>query len=112
MEDMEQSEFWTQSQRVYDPPITERGVEQAKQAAGRLAAVHAKSPFACVFSSPLVRCIQTAVTVAHELGLPVRIVRGLASCTRALRTKDVSTVAFGSLDELRNVCAATLSLGR
>lgn len=52
-----------------DPPLTETGLRQAEQVAGRLAG----AGIDVVVSSPLARARQTADAVATRAGLPVRI---------------------------------------
>jgi probable phosphoglycerate mutase len=51
-----------------DPPLSERGREQAKLVAARLAAV----PVHAVWSSPLRRALETAEAIAGERALAVR----------------------------------------
>ncbi len=48
-------------------PLTERGIQQAGKLAGRLA----KAQVSAVYSSPILRAHDTAVTVAAEAGLEV-----------------------------------------
>jgi probable phosphoglycerate mutase len=57
-----------------DPALSDRGREQARQAAEALAA---RGTVQAVVSSPLTRCRETATAVADRLGLGVRIEDGL-----------------------------------
>ena len=56
-----------------DPPLNERGREQARALAERLAA----EPLAAVYTSPLQRARETAEIVAARVGLPVESVDGV-----------------------------------
>jgi probable phosphoglycerate mutase len=56
-----------------DPPLTERGVEQARAAADALEG----APFDALYASDLVRAVETARVVAATLELPVRLEPGL-----------------------------------
>jgi len=58
-----------------DPPLTERGLAQAKAAAHRLAT--GPGGITAVVSSPLSRARVTATTVADALGLPATVDEGL-----------------------------------
>src|SRR5215831_1452114 len=53
---------------IVDPPLSERGREQAARLAARLARV----PLDAVWSSPLRRAVETAETIASSRGLEVR----------------------------------------
>lgn len=77
---------WAQScgDRYWDPPITQRGIEQSRAAGKALLREHRARPFACVLASPCLRTVQTAAEVAAELGLPVRCAPGLAECAAAV----------------------------
>lgn len=52
-----------------DTPLTQRGIEQAKQAAESLAHIN----IAEIYSSPMLRTIQTASIIAERLGLEFRV---------------------------------------
>lgn len=52
----------------YDIPLNEKGREQARRLAGALA----REPFAAIYSSPLQRCLDTAMAIAAVHGLPVQ----------------------------------------
>ncbi len=56
-----------------DPPLTERGVEQARAAAASLEDVS----FDALYASDLVRAVETARVLASALGLSVHIEPGL-----------------------------------
>jgi len=51
-----------------DPPLTEKGRQQAQATAGKLAALD----FAAIYSSDLARARQTAEALAAQIGLPVQ----------------------------------------
>jgi 2,3-bisphosphoglycerate-dependent phosphoglycerate mutase len=59
------------SHRVVDYPLTERGVEQARELAGRIGSVRQ------IYSSPLRRAVQTAEVVGAVIGRTVEIVEEL-----------------------------------
>ncbi|MGB8346837.1 MAG: histidine phosphatase family protein [Ktedonobacteraceae bacterium] len=70
------------SSGIYDDlPLSDIGREQAQALAERLA----KVPFAALYSSPLLRCLETAAPLAAQLGLTVSIVSDL----REVRLGDV-----------------------
>ena len=52
-----------------DPPLTARGVEQARRAAERIG----REPLRRLIASPYRRTLQTAAILAEELGLPISI---------------------------------------
>jgi broad specificity phosphatase PhoE len=60
--------------RPYDPPLSADGFPQAEQVASRLKG----EGISGIFSSPFLRCIQTAAVIAARLRLPVRIEQGLS----------------------------------
>ena len=53
--------------------LNEKGRQQAEALAQKLA----DRPIRAVYSSPLVRCIETATPTAEALGLPVRVEEGV-----------------------------------
>lgn len=84
---------WSRTTRLYDPPLTRRGEEQARIAAkyiGDMFKVHSGETglydFSAVHTSQLLRCTQTAAAVSRELGgVPLRVNAGLASCAKWCR---------------------------
>lgn len=60
-----------------------RGKTQAR-AAGQ-ALLPLKGKFDVIYSSPLVRTLQTAHEISQALGLPIRITGGLSTCAAAVR---------------------------
>ncbi|CAN0052050.1 unnamed protein product [Ectocarpus sp. 6 AP-2014] len=88
---------WEKSPRCkaggwFDPFLTSYGHVQACRAGEHLKGLpfnrQQKQPgsFDVVFTSPLVRAVQTAVCISQSLGnLPLQVVPGLCSCTAALR---------------------------
>lgn len=57
----------------YDPPLSERGFQQAEQLAQRLL----EEPIDHIFVSPYVRALQTAQPIARALGLPLYVEAGI-----------------------------------
>lgn len=90
-----------QEGRYYDPPLTKHGHVQASAAGLHLRILQSNhqagttagggeggcSPsFDTVYTSPLVRAVQTAACVSRALGgLPLQVVPGLCACTAGLR---------------------------
>lgn len=67
-------EWFNTAKRPYDPPLSEDGIEQAKQLGQRLVGeglVH-------IFASPFLRTVQTANEVANILDLPIKLESGLS----------------------------------
>ena len=58
---------------ITDIPLNENGLRQARQAAGALKDIHARS----LYTSPLMRCVQTAEVIGGQLGLPPQPREGL-----------------------------------
>jgi len=50
---------------ISDIPLNERGLRQARQAAGALKGIEAQA----LYTSPLIRCVQTALEISAVLGL-------------------------------------------
>ncbi|HXK60896.1 MAG TPA: histidine phosphatase family protein [Acidobacteriota bacterium] len=66
---------WSKTaQRVHDPPLSDEGVVQARQLADRLS----REAIGRLFSSPFLRCIQTAEAVAARLNLPIHVEYGFS----------------------------------
>ena len=59
--------------RTPSVPLNEKGKEQAQQIAERLKA----QPITAVYSSPLLRCLETAQPLAAALDLPVSVEPGI-----------------------------------
>lgn len=67
-------ESWAEStDRPHDPPLTERGSDQASQTAK----VVAQCDFDRVFTSPFLRSVATAHEIAERSGLPLHVEAGL-----------------------------------
>eukprot|EP01137_Pigoraptor_chileana_P007412 Opistho-2@52962 len=68
-------EDWEETaERPWDPPLTDRGKEQA-----RLTGVFLRDEgVSHVFSSPFLRCLQTADEIAKVLNVPVMVENGLS----------------------------------
>lgn len=67
-------EWFNTAERRYDPPLSDDGVEQAKQLAQRLQ----QENIAHIFASPFLRTVQTANEVAEVLDLPIKLESGLS----------------------------------
>ncbi|CAM9691544.1 unnamed protein product [Laminaria digitata] len=92
--DWEHSHVYRQRRGFYDPPLTRYGHVQASRAGLYIKSVLSFdrgtgrdpiSGFDRVYTSPLMRAVQTAVCVSQALGnLPLQVAPGLCSCTAAL----------------------------
>ncbi|CAN0051713.1 unnamed protein product [Ectocarpus sp. 6 AP-2014] len=92
----EEQQAWERSPRCnaggwFDPFLTREGHVQACRAGEHLKGLpfnrQQKQPgsFDIVYTSPLLRAVQTAVCISQSLGnLPLQVVPGLCSCTAAL----------------------------
>lgn len=67
-------EWFNTAERPYDPPLSEDGLEQAKQLGQRLVG----EGIAHIFASPFLRTVQTANEVANILNLPIKLESGLS----------------------------------
>lgn len=67
-------EWFNTAVRPYDPPLSEDGLEQAKQLGQRLVG----EKIAHIFASPFLRTVQTANEVADALDLPLKLESGLS----------------------------------
>lgn len=72
--DFDDPEWAKRALRPYDPPLSPEGRRQAEAMAARLA----RAPIAQLFSSPFLRCVETAAPIAERIGIPIRIERGLS----------------------------------
>eukprot|EP00736_Rhodelphis_marinus_P014178 Rmarinus@m.27279 len=69
------SESWSLSaERPFDPPLTTNGIKQADLTAKRLA----DAGVTHVFSSPFLRCVQTALPIARAIGQSIRLEDGFS----------------------------------
>ena len=76
--DQADGDWWETASRPHDPYLTELGMRQA-EAAGRELASQGVDDSYIVYSSPFLRCVQTAQAIARELGVgTIRIEPGLA----------------------------------
>ena len=84
---------WARScgNRYWDPPITQRGLGQSRDAGEALLHEHTRLPFSCVYVSPCLRTVQTAAELAQVIGLPLRCVPGLAECAAAVNQKGIAS---------------------
>jgi broad specificity phosphatase PhoE len=72
-QDYADSNWYRNSDRPFDPPLSPRGVRQAKALAERLR----KEEIHHIFASPFLRTVETAHAVAEALDLPVKLEPGL-----------------------------------
>ena len=92
-----------------DPPITANGAELAKRAAisvrslGLIESAQREGKTITIYSSRLIRCVQTAYEIAVLLGLPIHISSGL-SLTAIAVIKAKGSFEFQSLESLRAAC--------
>lgn len=84
---------WARScgDRYWDPPITQRGLRQSRDAGEALHLEHARRPFSCIYVSPCLRTVQTAAEFAQVLGLPLRCAPGLAECAAFVARKGIAS---------------------
>lgn len=84
---------WAQNcgDRYWDPPITQRGLRQSRDAGEALLLEHARRPFSCIYVSPCLRTVQTAAELAQVLGLPLRCAPGLAECAAFVARKGIAS---------------------
>jgi len=61
-----------------DPPIAEFGHEQARELAQHFASLPEDKRPTVIFSSPFIRCLQTAAPTCQALGLPLYVEHGLS----------------------------------
>lgn len=55
----------------FDAPLTEAGWTLARDVAAEFATLHEEVSFAVVATSPYRRCIETAITISNQLGIPI-----------------------------------------
>lgn len=67
-------EWFNTAERPYDPPLSEDGIEQARQLGQRLVG----EGITHIFVSPFLRTVQTANEVANILDLPMKLESGLS----------------------------------
>jgi len=72
--DFDDPSWAARAERPHDPPLSPAGEREAQALARRLE----PEPIAHLFSSPFLRCIQTAHAVATRLGLAIRVEPGLS----------------------------------
>ena len=77
--------------RYWDPPITQQGLRQSRDAGEALLLEHARRPFSCIYVSPCLRTVQTAAELAQVLGLPLRCAPGLAECAAFVARKGIAS---------------------
>jgi hypothetical protein len=90
--------------RYWDPPITQRGLRQSRDAGEELLLGHARRPFSCIYVSPCLRTVQTAAELAQVLGLPLRCAPGLAECAAAVTQKGIASFRPVTASAVANGC--------
>jgi broad specificity phosphatase PhoE len=90
--------LWEHEHHPWDPPITAVGIQQAQHTSEALAHL----PVVALYCSPLLRCIQTAIPLANQYQLPIRIVPGLGECAKLIRMAGLHHYrsAFWQADDL------------
>ena len=73
--DVVEPEWLSTAERPHDPPLTEYGRQQAAVTGAHLAARGDRVDF--VYTSPFLRCVQTAAAIAKHLDAPLRVEPGL-----------------------------------
>ncbi len=76
-QDFVDPEWCSRSDRPHDPPLSQEGVEQARQTARHLAGLRRPKH---LLVSPFLRTLETAAPIAAELGLKMKVEPGLAEC--------------------------------
>eukprot|EP00802_Teleaulax_amphioxeia_P007622 Tamp_07629.p1 GENE.Tamp_07629~~Tamp_07629.p1 ORF type:complete len:339 (-),score=53.17 Tamp_07629:1447-2403(-) len=70
----------------FDPALTGRGHEHAAGVADAIRdKLGGKCPFDVIYTSPLVRTVQTAEKFSERLGIPIEVVPGLCTCAAAIK---------------------------
>lgn len=96
--------------RYYDPPLTRTGHLQACEAGRYLSSMpfnaghdRAVSSFERIYTSPLLRAVQTAFCISHEMGgIPLQVVPGLCACTAALVRIGIANVTLMEDEDIRD----------
>lgn len=77
--DQADDEWWRRASRPHDPPLTDRGFQQAAAAAEALNGAKVDA----IYSSPFLRCVQTASEISRRHGLKIRIEPGFCELLHA-----------------------------
>jgi 2,3-bisphosphoglycerate-dependent phosphoglycerate mutase len=88
---------WNAEHRVQgqtDVPLSETGLAQAREAAGRIAG----KPVGAVFASPLQRARHTAEIINETLGLPMTLIDDLMEARLGVLEGQVYTAGLGDWD--------------
>ncbi|CAM9288515.1 unnamed protein product [Choristocarpus tenellus] len=101
-----EGERWRRSasarQRWYDPPLTLTGHHQARQAGHFLGYQLNNIGFTRIYTSPLLRAVETSINISKELdGLPVQVLVGLCECASAVRLNGVENIQLLSDVDIR-----------
>ena len=64
--------------RPHDPPLTAEGIRQAESTAEALRRKCHQQPIEAVYTSPFLRCLETAAAIASALQLPLKVEPGLS----------------------------------
>ena len=117
--------------RWFDPPLTDAGKRQSAAAAAQLlrymnardvglggastgtaggSRATPEIPFSCVYCSPLLRTLQTAVEFGRVFGLPVVPVAGLATCTAAFKKHGAQMCTLLPVEAARRQCDTDVAI--
>lgn len=88
--------------RINDPPLTAAGVQQAQQVARTIVNELKGKTLTCIFSSKLLRAVQTAREIALELSVPIILSSGFAKTAQAVESCEL--FEFLSLSEIMRLC--------
>ena len=90
------------SNRWYDPPLTKRGKILAKTTAKKMkeSGIIPK----IVYSSPMIRTLETAEQIAQEFGVGVKIIYGLSECAAVVKKYGFEKIEFLDYDEIASAC--------
>lgn len=93
------------SSRVNDPPLTSNGVSMAKECSLTIRdhLIGQKQYVECIYSSKLIRAVQTAYEIALELAVPIVLSKGFAMTAAAVR-KMGDNFQFLSMEEIKKLC--------
>eukprot|EP01036_Dinobryon_divergens_P028217 gene28217-37127_t len=89
-----------------DPPITDNGKSLARDMANTVFDIISKESNVRIklFSSKLIRCIQTSYELAQRVGGPIYVSSGLALTAQAVADCDDDGFEFLSIEEIREYC--------
>lgn len=87
-----------------DPQLTENGKLIAGVASSTIRAIISEHPgIRAIYCSRLLRCVETAVVIAQNIGLPIYVSKGLAQTAAAVEQRG-QHFEYNTMDELRALC--------